>query len=516
LSPSAPWYDGPTSEENADAKQSGSMDHLFEVALEPPPRGTRRSGAELHTQLRAAILDGRLVPGSQLPVKRQAERFFGVSTNTAARVYERLANEGLVQARRGSGTYVASRRKRPARKPIRARAGDDSRLNPLWLRPDVIAALDFWREAGVPPERANASIDFRPALVDSRMFPFDVLRRVGLHQLRRMEVKPAAFRSPQGNQGHFPLRAAITQHIGVTRTVVCEPDDVLVTAGAQQAFDLLGRVLVSPGATTVAVEDPGYPPMRAAFIAAGARIVPIAVDGEGLVVDSLPETTRVVCVCPSHQFPLGVPMSARRRKALLEYARRRNAVIVEDDYDGEFRFEGTPLQALRSESSDDVVFYVGTFSKCMLPALRLGYIVAPQWAMRTLVTAKNCLDWHCPTLMQMTVARFIAEGHLTRHVRRMREVYRKRRRRVLEILQSDFAGRLTPIASHYGMHVAAFLHSARNPERMTEGLKEANLNLHSFERYFLRSPTSRGLVFGYGAVDLPGIERGFSMLSRAL
>jgi GntR family transcriptional regulator/MocR family aminotransferase len=156
-----------------------------------------------------------------------------------------------------------------------------------------------------------------------------------------------------------------------------------VTSGAQQAFDLLARVLVRAGETVVAVEDPGYPPMRAAFAAAGARIAPVNVDAEGLIVEDLPPDAGIVCVCPSHQFPLGVTLSAGRRKALLAWARHRGAVIVEDDYDGEFRFEGGALEALRSADAADVVFYVGTFSKCMLPALRIGFVAAPHWALRS-------------------------------------------------------------------------------------------------------------------------------------
>ena len=331
-----------------------------------------------------------------------------------------------------------------------------------------------------------------------------------------MELKPPAFKSPQGNQGHFPLRAAVATHIGISRAVVCEPSDVLVTAGAQQAFDILARVVVTPGVTTVAIEDPGYPPMRAAFLAAGAKVVPVPVDAQGLVVDALPKSVQIVCVCPSHQFPLGVSMSAQRRAALLDFARKHGAVIVEDDYDGEFRYDGTPLQALRSAATSDVVFYVGTFSKCMLPALRLGFLVAPHWAMPTLIAAKNCLDWHCPTLTQMAVARYIADGHLARHVRKLRDVYRKRRDLIEEILRSDFSGELSPMQSHYGMHVAALSNVPKRLERVTGKLLESNVHLHSFERYFFGAPTSEGLVFGYGAVDLKDIEQGLKALRRVL
>jgi len=493
------------------------MSSLFEIAFDPLPRGSRRSAESVYTQLRTAILDGRLVAESKLPGERQSAVFFGVSRNTVTRAYARLAIEGLVQSRQGSGTYVAPKQSRPPRERFLAQQAPDPRLNSLWSRPELARTLNFWNDGQRPrTPRATAFLDFRPALVDPRLFPFEIFRRVSAKQLRRMELKPPAFKSPQGNPGHFPLREAVATHIGISRAVVCEPDDVLVTAGAQQAFDILARVLVTPGVTTVAIEDPGYPPMRAAFLAAGAKVVPVAVDAQGLVVDALPIPVQIVCVCPSHQFPLGVSMSAERRAALLDFARKHGAVIVEDDYDGEFRYDGTPLQALRSTATADDVFYIGTFSKCMLPALRLGYVVAPQWAMPTLVTAKNCLDWHCPTLTQMAVARYIADGHLARHVRKLRDVYRKRRDLIEQILRSDFSEELSPMQSHYGMHVAALSTLPKRLERVTARLLESNVHLHSFERYFFGEPTSEGLVFGYGAVDLKAIEQGLKALRRVL
>ena len=499
------------------ASEAQGTSALFEIAFDLPPKGSRRSAQSIYAQLRAAIVDGRLVAGAKLPVERQSAVFFGVSRNTVARAYARLVLEGWVQSRQGSGTYVLPRHKRAPRErpPIQRTA--DPRLHALWSRPELAQALNFWNDSQRTAASGTATfLDFRPALVDPRLFPFEVFRRVSAKQLRRMELKPPSFKSPQGNQGHYPLRSAIATHIGVSRAVVCEPDDVLVTAGAQQAFDLLARVLVTPGVTTVAMEDPGYPPMRAAFLAAGANIVPVPVDAEGLLVDALPDNVRIVCVCPSHQFPLGTSMSMQRRTALLSFARRHGAVIIEDDYDGEFRYDGTPLQALRSSATADEVFYVGTFSKCMFPALRLGFMVAPPWAMPALITAKNCLDWHCPTLTQMAVARYIADGHLTQHVRKLRDVFRKRRDRLLEILRADFSAELSPMESHYGMHVAALSTQPHRLDRVTARLLESQVHVHSLERYFFGTPTCEGLVFGYGAVDLDEIEQGLKALRRAL
>src|SRR5579863_6739913 len=290
------------------------MDPFFEIEIERPIPGSRDGGRLLYGQLKKAIEDGRLAVGTQMPASRKSAAFFGLSRNTVAEVYDRLSNEGLLVARHGSGTYVADLPPEPAPLPSPA---NTYRLNTFWLQEDVTAAMGFWREDLLDTARAAVPIDFRPALIDPRLFPFDVYRRVSAQQLRGLERKPLVYKSPQGNQGNFHLREAIRDHIALTRAVVCRSDDIVVTAGAQQAFDLLARILVTPGETVVAVEDPGYPPMRVAFAAAGARIVPVEVDEEGLVIASLPPGVGVICVCPSHQFPLGVTMSKRRRIELV-------------------------------------------------------------------------------------------------------------------------------------------------------------------------------------------------------
>ncbi|HEV2677459.1 MAG TPA: PLP-dependent aminotransferase family protein [Aliidongia sp.] len=495
------------------------MDPLFEITLDLAAKGSREASRTLCDQLRAAILDGRLRPGAKLPATRKSESFFGVSRNTALEVYDQLLYEGYVVARHGSGTYVADTVPTAVRPSSPAGdAAPDPRLNAFWLRPDVTAAMGFWRDRPEPPvsPRQPQPVDFRPALIDSRLFPFDTFRQVSAKQLRGLENKPARYKSAQGNQGNYRLRDAITKHIALTRAVVCRADDIVVTSGAQQAFDLLARVLVTSNETVVAVEDPGYPPMRVAFAAAGAKLVPVEVDGEGLVVERLPPDVGIICLCPSHQFPLGVTLSPCRRQALIAFARRHGAVIIEDDYDGEFRNDGAALEALRTADAADVVFYVGTFSKCMLPALRLGFVVAPDWALRTLVAAKNCLDWHCSTPVQMGVAGFIAEGHLAHHVRKMRRIYRQRRERLLGFLRDHLDEWLEPIPSLYGMHVAAAARADLDLDRVTETLLKSDVKIHAFSRYYLGPPTMAGLIFGYGAVDLPEMERGLAALREAL
>jgi GntR family transcriptional regulator / MocR family aminotransferase len=491
---------------------------LFEVPLKLAIKGSGTSSQTLYRELESAIVDGRLRAGTRLPSVRQAREYYEVSRNTAAQVYERLTHDGYVTARQGSGTFVAQKiSKGPtagttdARMPAR-------RLNSFWTDESVTAAIGFWRDSLRPSTKTRHSrpVDFRPALVDPRLFPFDVYRKVSAKQLRGLERKPASFKSPQGNQGNFYLREAITKHIALTRAVACRPEEILVTAGAQQAFDVLARSLVTRAATIVAMEDPGYPPMRVAFAAAGAKIVPVGVDSEGLIIEQLPRDVGVICVCPSHQFPLGMTMSARRREQLIQTARARGAVIIEDDYDGEFRFDASPIEALRTGANSDCVFYVGTFSKCMLPAFRLGFVVAPTWAMATLIAAKNCVDWHCSTPIQTAVSEFIAGGHLARHVRRMRGIYQERRRLILDFLRAELGDWLDPISSCYGMHVSAVARRSVDAERVADALVRQEVQVHSLSRYFQGPQTRTGLVFGYGAADLPELKQGLIALRRVL
>lgn len=492
---------------------------LFEIKIDRTPEGSRDSAGSVYRQLKAAILEGRLLSGTKLPPTRRSAVFFGISRNTAAGVYEKLKVEGWVVTRHGSGSYVAERAPAPRRPAKRRKRPNIERyLNNFWLRPDITAAMNFWQDSADYPSRPPKTqiIDMRPAIVDARLFPSDIFRRVSAKQSRALESKPARYKSAQGNQGNFHLRQAVFKHLALTRAVICEPSDVLVTSGAQQAFDLLARVLVKSGQTIVAMEDPGYPPLRVAFAAAGARLVCVGVDDEGLIVDDLPQDAGIICVTPSHQFPLGITMSAKRRKALIDFARRRHAVIIEDDYDGEFRFENASLEALRSTDADDLVFYIGTFSKCMLPALRLGFIVAPAWAMPHLVAAKNCLDWHCATPIQTAVAGFISGGHLARHVRKMRDTYRLRREALRKCLEEDLGKWLRPIPSHYGLHIAATANSAMDLEGVTQALLRYNVKIHTLKRYFVGQESWKGLIFGYGTVDVPAIQRAFLLLRNAL
>ena len=491
---------------------------VFELAIERPAPGGRDAVRSLLRQLRAAILDARLSPGAALPPTRSAQAVFGVARNTAVEVYDRLAAEGLVVSRQGSGTRVSDPLPQRADAARGQSAPAGPALNPLWLDPAILADIGFWRSDEEDPhvDPSAPPTDFRPALVDPALFEHAAFRRLMAQQLRGAERQPASNRSPQGRAGAWRLRDAIARHIAVTRAVVCRPEEVMVTAGAQQAFDLLARTLVPHPGAVVAVEDPGYPPLRAAFRAAGARLVPVPVDSEGMRPQDIPAAARVICLSPSHQFPLGVTMSRARRAELIALAQARGAAIVEDDYDGEFRYDGAPLDALRSRDEAGVVFYVGTFSKCMLPSLRLGFVIAPAWARPALIAARNCADWHSPTPIQAATAAFIAQGLLTRHVRKLRRLYQARRRLVLEALAGPLSPWLEPIPSVYGLHVSAYARPGVDCDAAARALLRRNVRVHSLSRYYLAGEGRQGLVFGYGAASEAQIARGLAELGSWL
>jgi GntR family transcriptional regulator/MocR family aminotransferase len=479
------------------------MDPVFEFPVVLPARDSRGLLRALHGQLRAAILDGRLKAGLRLPSTRKLAEACGLSRNTAVAAYDLLLSEGYVAARRGSGVYVASalpRPAEPAQTPVAP--ADDRRLTPYWRDPPPTFV--------VPPQ-PPPRFDFALGIPDAALFPFAIWRRLASRAVRAIAKTRAPYAPPRGQPA---LRESIARHASFARAVACAAEDIVVTSGAQQAFDLIARILVTPGRTVVAVEDPGYPPFRTAFAAHGAKLVPVRVDDEGLVVDRIPREARVIYVTPSHQFPLGCAMSARRRAALLDFAAAQGAVVVEDDYDGEFRFGGRPLDALQTLDRAACVFYVGTFSKSLFPSIRLGYVVAPPWAQRALIAAKRDADWHSPVIEQDTLAAFIAEGHMARHVRRMRAVYAARRKTLLEHLTDAFGQWLEPIPSIAGLHLSAFASPAADVPARMEVARRHDIGMFALRGLYTGAPARHGFAFGYGAIDERAIAEAFTRLRK--
>jgi GntR family transcriptional regulator/MocR family aminotransferase len=453
----------------------------------PGDRATR-----IYRQLLDAILDGRLRPGERLPPTREFARRLGVARNTVSVAYERLTAEGFLVARVGSGTYVAATPVTGAR-PRGAPEGG--------VRPRA-------RWSSLPPEEPDRPMryDFRIGVPDGALFPLATWRRLVAAELRLPAV------SGYGEAaGHAGLREAIARHVGVSRSVLAGAEDVIVTQGAQQALDLIGRVLIEPG-DVVAVEEPGYPPARWLFASLGARVVGVPVDDEGLDVSALPAEARLVYVTPSHQFPLGTPMSLARRGALLDWAARCDAVIVEDDYDSEFRFSDRPLEPLYGLDRTGRVGYVGTFSKTLLPGLRLGFLVAPVSLGPALRTAKRLTDRQGDHTVQAALAHFIDSGELSRHIRKATRVYAARHEQITEALHGDLAAWLDPVPSAAGLHVCALLRTKASP--VVDRARALGVAVASLASYYASGPPRAGLVLGYGAIPTEHVAEGMRRLAR--
>lgn len=453
---------------------------------------------QIYRQVRAAIASGRLKRGDRLPPTRELAQRLDVSRNTVALAFEWLAAEGLISGHTGAGTFVendpvARAGRKPANAKIRHRA--------------------IWNEIALLGQRGPApEYDFGVGMPDLNLFPFDAWRRLQARQLRASALA-AGYGNPAG---HPHLREAIARHVAVSRGVICRAEDVIVTNGAQQAFDLIARVLLEPNAQ-VAVEEPGYPPPRMLFETLGARVAGVPVDDGGLDVSALPDSARLVYVTPSHQFPLGMPMSHARRQALLDWAERRNAVIIEDDYDSEFRFGGRPLETLQASDRSGRVIYVGSFSKTMLPALRLGFLIAPEPLQKVLLAANFVASWHAAWPTQAALAAFMEKGFFARHIRKMRREYAARHDRIVATLTRDFARWLEPVVSETGMHVCATLRSqsVRREGEIAARARAAGVGVDRLSVY-CREGDRAGFVFGYGAIPLAMIDEGLRRLRECL
>ena len=465
--------------------------------------GTTEKTVLVYRALRAAIVDGRLPAGHRLPPTRALAADLGVARGSVATAYERLAAEGFLTSRVGSGTYVATvpeprRPRRDGTDPLRPRAG--------------------WTFVPVPTSAQEpvSRYDFRTGIPDAALFPFDTWRRLVSAELRPGANNPGAYAEPAG---HPALRAAVARYLGYGRSVRAGADDVVVTNGTQHALDLIARVLLRPG-DVVAVEEPGYPPARRLFAAAGARVTGVPVDEHGLVVDALPAGARLVYTTPSHQFPLGGVMSLGRRRELLDWARRRPAAIVEDDYDSEFRFSARPLEPLYSLDTVGRVLYVGTFSKSMLPLVRTGFVLVPPGLRDAVIAARQLGDGYGQVAVQAALARFIDEGQLARHVRRAGKAYAERRGRILAALAAMPSLRVLPSAA--GLHVTALLRegSPALAARVVAAAATAGLAVEDLGRYTAgdgqTSTAQAGFVFGFGAVDPALIDEGLGIFASLL
>jgi GntR family transcriptional regulator / MocR family aminotransferase len=487
---------------------------MVPLVLSIDPRSNTPLHRQLYDEIRAAVLGGRLSAGARLPSTRALAADLAISRNTAAGAFDQLLAEGYIEGRPGAGTFVAKELPEqllrvspgaPARTRHRAPAPELSR------RGRMLASIPL---AAATRDGASACA-FRPGIPALDLFPRDLWARLAARLYRQSKVNLFSYGDPAG---YPPLRRAIAEYLRAARGVNCSWEQVIVTSGSQQALDLAARVLLDPG-DTAWVEDPGYLGVRGAWTAAGIRCAPVPVDAEGLSVvqgERLAPRARMAYVSPSHQYPLGVTMSLARRMALLAWAQRRSAWIAEDDYDSEFRYAGRPLAALQGLDTAGRVIYIGTFSKVLFPALRLGYLVAPAAAVDAFVTARALADRHPPVLSQALVAEFLGEGHFARHIRRMRTLYAERQAALLAAARRDCAGLIEVSPADAGMHLVAWLPPRADDREASGRAAAAGISAPGLSAYSFSAPARPALLLGYSCVNNRKIQEGVRRLSAAM
>jgi GntR family transcriptional regulator/MocR family aminotransferase len=487
---------------------------MVPLALALDPRSSTPLHRQLYEEIRAAVLGGRLSAGARLPSTRSLAADLDISRNTVAAAFDQLLAEGYIAGRPGAGTFVAKElpddllRVSPR---VPASAGAGAPALELSRRGRMLAATPV-----APAVRDGVSASaFRPGIPALDAFPCDLWARLAARLYRQSRFDLFSYGDPAG---HPPLRRAIAEYLRAARGVNCHWEQVIVTSGSQQALDLAARVLLDPG-DTAWVEDPGYFGARGAWMAAGIRCVPVPVDAEGLSLaqgELLAPQARMTYVSPSHQYPLGVTMSLARRMALLAWARRRSAWIAEDDYDSEFRYAGRPLAALQGLDTGGRVIYIGTFSKVLFPALRLGYMVVPAGAVDAFAAARALADRHPPGPSQALVAEFLAEGHFARHIRRMRTLYAERQAALVSAARRECAGLLEVSPADAGMHLVAWLPKGSSDGEASRRAAAAGVIAPPLSAYYHAGVARPGLLLGYSSISRRKIYEGARRLAAAM
>lgn len=473
------------------------------AAIAVDPSSATPLTRQIYEAWRDGILSGRFAGGARVPSTRELARALAVSRSTVTQAYEQLTAEGYLEATQGAGTFVcrelpeALLRARPAAK-ARAAAPAAIRLSRLGAR----LVEDF-----VYPPTPPGFICFSRWGPDLEQFPFALWRRLLGRHLR--QAPRALFDYTRDTQGFEPLRREIAAYATRSRAADCTPEQVIVVNGSQQALDLCARLLLEPG-DEVAFENPGYLGTRRVLEACGAKLRPTGVDAEGIRVGDLGGNARLVYVTPSHQFPTGVSMSLARRLALLEWARQHRAVIIEDDYDSEYRYRGPPLPSLQGLANDVPVIYCGTFSKVMFPGLRIGYVIAPPPLVPVFTRAKWLGDRHTPALEQAALVDFLREGHLERHVRRMRRLYGQRREVLVDALRHHFGEAVEILGDPAGMHVLVRFAD----DGIAERARRNKVQLVGSGAYYLTRPPRNEFALGFSALGERTIREGVRRLAR--
>jgi GntR family transcriptional regulator/MocR family aminotransferase len=468
----------------------------------------------LYRGLRRAILDGRLPPGTRLPSTRELAVDLGLSRNVAVLAFRQLLNEGYVDARTGSGTYVCRTVPDTVLMPWTTRNGSTAAPRRPVLSPRATEVLAL---APLPapgrPVRPGLRYDFRygvPALSD---FPHQEWSRIMARCARSISLRMLRYGH---TLGYGPLRKAIAGYVARARGVATTADQVVIVNGAQQGLDLIARLLIAPG-DRVVVEEPGYQAARLVFQAGHASLLPVPVDEKGIDTSLLPRgvEVRLAYVTPSHQFPLGGVLPLPRRLELLQWAEQSGAYIVEDDYDSEFRYDGRPVEAIQGLDRTGCVLYVGTFSKVLFPSLRIGYLIVPASLTSVIASLRFLTDYHTPTFEQAVLTDFISEGHFERHLRRSRERNKARRAALLHALRTELGDSVEIAGASAGVHLVVWLRglaSARLDAIVAQAAARG-LGIYSVAPYYLRRPRRAGLLLGYANLRERDIREGIALLA---
>jgi GntR family transcriptional regulator/MocR family aminotransferase len=474
--------------------------------LIPLTRGTESLSRQVYLWIRHGIMERALRPGEALPSTRELAEENSISRTVVVQAYDQLIAEGFITGRRGSGTYV-SEHLHPSPVPEPRRSAQ-MRLSKFG------AAVTSLARRGLSPVRESQALpyDFAYGRCSLDEFPLAAWRRILLRRTRSAPLRSFDYGSAAGNP---LLREAIAGHLRRSRAIHCDVSQVVIVNGSQQALDLTIRLLLNPG-DTIAVEDPQYHGMRQVLLAARLRVRPVPVDHDGIDLRHMPRHARLALVTPSHQFPTGAVLPLQRRLALLAWARHANAVIVEDDYDGEFRYEGEPVEPLQSLDRDGRVLYVGTFSRTIFPALRIGYVVAPRPLVSALVAAKWLADRHTAVLEQETLAEFIASGVYERHLRRTRRANAVRRAALLSAIERHLGDSVTVTGSRSGTHIVLWPRAKVSEESTIARAATAGVGIYGIAGYYLRQPPQPGFLLGYANLTVAQIREGIRRLGEVL
>ncbi|MCS3730118.1 MocR-like pyridoxine biosynthesis transcription factor PdxR [Bradyrhizobium betae] len=462
---------------------------------------------QIYLELRSAILSGALRPAAKLPSTRDLAVQLGVSRTAVVSAFEQLLAEGYAVGRKGAGTYVAS----DLPEPFAAPHGRKARAVPAAASAASFHGLgDF---VDVTAQNDERPFNLGRTLLDARSA--ELWRKLTARTLRSFERLHLGYGDPRGMS---ELRKSVCDYLRAARGVRCEPDQIVITAGTQQAIDIVARVVPGPD-KAVWIEDPGYPLTRLTLAASGAKVYPIPVDQHGVnVTEGIRRApkARAVFITASHQFPTGVPLSMARRLELLAWSRESGAWIIEDDYASEFRYGGRPLASLQGLDEAGRVIYVGTLNKALFPGLRLGYAVLPDPLVQSFVAARYLMDRQPSSLCQSVVAAFMEEGHFAAHVRRMRDVYRRQRDTLVAALSRRLGDHLSVEPPDQGMHLVAYTRRGLSDVKIERAARDHGVVVRAMSRLYIEAPARSALMLGFSGYPQQTIAPAVARLAGAI